>query len=100
AADESDSEWRGCKRAAIRLLPFGPDEMSRLKDIVLNGRFKLKAGGSYQFVENMRARYIADLTDRPKLKRRLKVVCACGNGTAGAFAPEVLEKIGCEVVPL
>jgi phosphomannomutase / phosphoglucomutase len=28
------------------------------------------------------------------------VVCACGNGTAGAFAPRVLEAIGCEVVPL
>jgi len=28
------------------------------------------------------------------------VVAACGNGTAGAFAPRVLEAIGCEVVPL
>ena len=27
-------------------------------------------------------------------------MCACGNGTAGAFAPRVLEAIGCEVVPL
>ena len=27
-------------------------------------------------------------------------MCACGNGTAGAFAPQVLEAIGCEVVPL
>src|SRR6266478_2328546 len=40
------------------------------------------------------------LTARPKLKRRLKVVCACGNGTAGAFAPQVLAAVGCEVVPL
>ena len=32
--------------------------------------------------------------------RRLKVVAACGNGTAGAFAPEALERIGCEVIPL
>jgi phosphomannomutase/phosphoglucomutase len=30
----------------------------------------------------------------------LKVVAACGNGTAGAFAPELLERIGCEVIPL
>ena len=27
-------------------------------------------------------------------------MCACGNGTAGAFAPRVLEAIGCEVIPL
>jgi phosphomannomutase/phosphoglucomutase len=28
------------------------------------------------------------------------VVAACGNGTAGAFAPEALERMGCEVIPL
>jgi phosphomannomutase/phosphoglucomutase len=28
------------------------------------------------------------------------VVCACGNGTAGAFAPKVLERMGVEVIPL
>src|SRR5262249_16662109 len=70
---------------------------TRLKTIVLEARFQLGSGGSYTFVENFPARYIADLTNRPKLKRRLKVVCACGNGTAGAFAPQVLEVIGCEV---
>ena len=74
--------------------------MTRLKDIVLNARFKMPGGGAYDFVENFPARYIADLTSRPKLKRHLKVVCACGNGTAGAFAPQVLSAVGCEVVPL
>ena len=59
-----------------------------------------RAAAPIMFVENFPARYIADLTNRPKLKRKLKVVCACGNGTAGAFAPQVLEAIGCEVVPL
>ncbi len=99
-ASHNDNGWTGVKMGANRPLTFGPDEMSRLKDIVLNGRFEARAGGGYQFVENFPARYIADLTKRPKLKRHLKVVCACGNGTAGAFAPQVLEKIGCEVVPL
>ncbi len=67
---------------------------------MLNAEFNNKVGGSYQFHENFPARYIADLTNRPKLKRKLKVVVACGNGTAGAFAPQVLEAIGCEVIPL
>ncbi|HUZ32502.1 MAG TPA: phosphomannomutase/phosphoglucomutase [Xanthobacteraceae bacterium] len=99
-ASHNDNGWTGVKMGANRPLTFGPDEMTRLKDIVLNGSFKLKDGGAYAFVENFPARYIADLTHRPKLKRRLKVVCACGNGTAGAFAPQVLEAVGCEVVPL
>ena len=99
-ASHNDNGWTGVKMGANRPLTFGPDEMTRLKDIVLDAAFKLPGGGSYHFVENFPARYIADLTKRPKLKRKLKVVCACGNGTAGAFAPQVLEAIGCEVVRL
>ncbi len=99
-ASHNDNGWTGVKMGANRPLTFGPDEMTRLKDIVLGGRFKMQDGGAYAFVENFPARYIADLTNRPKLKRHLKVVCACGNGTAGAFAPQVLEAIGCEVIPL
>ena len=99
-ASHNDNGWTGVKMGAARPLTFGPDEMGRLKEIVLGARFDLKGGGAYAFVEDFPARYIADLTNRPKLKRRLKVVAACGNGTAGAFAPKVLEAIGCEVVPL
>ena len=99
-ASHNDNGWTGVKMGANRPLTFGPDEIQRLKDIVLGAKFDFKGGGSYRFVSDMRARYIARLTDRAKLKRRLKVVAACGNGTSGAFAPAVLEAIGCEVVPL
>src|ERR1700742_667916 len=99
-ASHNDNGWTGVKMGATRPLTFGPDEMTRLKEIVLNADFHNKVGGSYQFHENFPDRYIADLTKRPKLKRKLKVVVACGNGTAGAFAPRVMEAIGCEVIPL
>jgi phosphomannomutase/phosphoglucomutase len=99
-ASHNDNGWTGVKMGANRPLTFGPDEINRLKTIVLEARYNLRGGGAYAFVENFPARYIADLTDRPKLKRRLKVVCACGNGTAGAFAPRVLSAVGCDVVPL
>ena len=99
-ASHNDNGWTGVKMGANRPMTFGPDEMGRLRDIVLAGAFKARPGGSYTFVENFAERYIADLTNRPRITRRLKVVAACGNGTAGAFAPQVLEAIGCEVVPL
>jgi phosphomannomutase/phosphoglucomutase len=99
-ASHNDNGWTGVKMGANRPLTFGPDEMGKLKDIVLNARFKTREGGSYQFIDDFPARYIKDLTNRPKLKRKLRVVAACGNGTAGAFAPKVLEAIGCEVIPL
>ena len=99
-ASHNDNGWTGVKMGVDRPLTFGPDEMTRLSEIVLGAAFDLRGGGSYHFVENFPARYIADLTKRPKLKRKLKVICACGNGTAGAFAPQVLEAVGCEVVRL
>ena len=67
---------------------------------MLAGKFRMAPGGAYRFVADFPARYIADLTDRPRIARKLKVVAACGNGTAGAFAPAVLAKLGCEVIPL
>ncbi|RAI34986.1 phosphomannomutase/phosphoglucomutase, partial [Rhodoplanes roseus] len=99
-ASHNDNGWTGVKMGMNRPLTFGPEEMTRLKEIVLAADFDLAGGGSYRFVENFPDVYIADLTRRAPLTRKLKVVCACGNGTAGAFAPTILERIGCEVVPL
>jgi phosphomannomutase/phosphoglucomutase len=99
-ASHNDNGWTGIKMGLARPLTFGPDEMSRLKEIVLSGDFNPKAGGRYLLVPDMAERYMKSLAERPRLKRRLKVVAACGNGTAGAFAPRVLDAVGCEVVPL
>ena len=35
-----------------------------------------------------------------KINKKIKVVVACGNGTAGVFAPEILRNIGCDVIEL
>jgi phosphomannomutase/phosphoglucomutase len=99
-ASHNENGWTGVKMGVNPPLTFGPDEMERLRDIVLSGKFNARGGGSYRFVENFRDRYIADLTGRPKLTRGIKAVVACGNGTAGAFAPQVLEAVGVDVVPL
>jgi len=99
-ASHNENGWTGVKMGAARPLTFGPEEMTALKEIVLRGDFDLSGGGSYERVENFRDRYISDLTDGVKLTRKLRVVAACGNGTAGAFAPQVLEAIGCEVIGL
>src|SRR6202171_1939096 len=77
-ASHNDNGWTGVKMGANRPLTFGPDEMGRLKNIVLEARFDLRGGGAYEFVVDFPARYIADLTKRPKLARPLKVVWGCG----------------------
>lgn len=44
--------------------------------------------------------YIEDLLHRAQLHRPLKIVIDAGNATAGAFAPTLFRKFGCEVVEL
>ncbi|WP_150525209.1 phosphomannomutase/phosphoglucomutase [Roseibium sediminis] len=99
-ASHNDNGWTGVKMGIDRPLTFGPDEMGRLKDIVLEAQFIVKGSGSYRFVENFPEVYFNDLTNRAKLKRPIKVVAACGNGTAGAFAPRILSALGADVIPL
>ena len=99
-ASHNENGWTGVKMGTHRPLTFGPDEMTALKEIVLTGGGHERDGGAYRVVPGMAARYIADLSRRPQLKSRLKAVVACGNGTAGAFAPKVLSAFGVEVVPL
>ncbi len=99
-ASHNDNGWTGVKMGAQRPVTFGPEEMGRLKEIVLAGAYREKAGGAYAYVGNFGARYLDDLTRRGAFARKMKVVAACGNGTAGAFAPQMLARLGCEVIPL
>ncbi len=99
-ASHNDNGWTGIKMGLDRPLTFGPEEMAELKEIVLAGVPDGPGGGKYHMIDDMAARYITHLTNRPAFKRPLKVVCACGNGTAAAFAPQVLKALGCEVIEL
>src|ERR1700727_1665265 len=88
-ASHNENGWTGVKMGAARPVTFGPEEMARLRDIVIEGDYGPETGGGYEFVPDSPTRYIADLTSRTKFRRPLKVVAACGNGTAGAFAPRL-----------
>jgi len=99
-ASHNENGWTGVKMGAGPPLTFGPDEIGRLKDIVLSGGGVERAGGTLTHVDGVRERYIADVVSRCALKRPLKVIAACGNGTAGAFAPEALRRMGAEVIEM
>ncbi len=97
-ASHNENGWTGVKMGAQRPLTFGPEEMGRLKDIVLGGKFVPREGGKLVRVDGVAERFIADVARRVQISRPLKVVCACGNGTAGAFAPQALRAMGVAVV--
>ncbi len=98
-ASHNPNGWTGVKMGFERPLTHGPNEMDELRDIVLNGEGEVRSGGAYEFVDGVREAYLDDLVGDFRVSRPLKVVCATGNGTASAFAPELFERMGVEVVP-
>jgi len=98
-ASHNPNGWTGVKMGFQRPLTHGPDEMDRLRAIVLNGEQIARDGGKIERIDGVFEAYLDDLCGDFKMARKLKVVCATGNGTASAFGPKVLERIGVEVVP-
>ncbi len=98
-ASHNENGWTGVKMGIKKGLTHAPDEMSELKNITLNNKFKIGKGSSKE-IKNFKKIYIQDLIKKNKIKKKIKAVVACGNGTAGIFAPEILRGIGCEVIEL
>jgi len=93
-ASHNENGWTGVKMGAQKPLTFGPDEIGRLKAIVLGGAFVERDGGKLIRVAGEAERYIADVARRAQITRPLKVIAACGNGTAGVFAVDGLQRMG------
>ena len=98
-ASHNENGWTGVKMGIKKGLTHAPDEMKELKEITLGEKFILGDGNEKE-IENFQEIYKNDLIKKNKIKKKIKAVVACGNGTAGIFAPDILEGIGCEVIKL
>ena len=97
-ASHNENGWTGIKMGIEKGLTHCKEEMTELKDIVLNEKFTT-GNGLYKEVKDFNKVYINELS-KNKIKKKIKVVAACGNGTAGIFAPDILRGIGCDVIEL
>ena len=98
-ASHNENGWTGVKMGIKKGLTHAPDEMTELKDITLNEKF-INGEGKEKQIKDFQKIYKKDLINKNKIKKKIKVVVACGNGTAGIFAPEILRGIGCDVIEL
>tara|TARA_B100000686_G_scaffold250402_1_gene260567 strand:+ start:75 stop:1529 length:1455 start_codon:yes stop_codon:yes gene_type:complete len=97
-ASHNENGWTGIKMGIEKGLTHSPAEMDELKKIVLKKNFII-GKGTYKEIKGFKEIYINSLI-KNKIKKKLKIVVACGNGTAGIYAPIILKKIGCEVIEL
>ncbi len=98
-ASHNENGWTGVKMGIKKGLTHGPEEMKELKEITLNKKF-INGKGQEKQINNFQEIYKNDLIKKNKINKKIKAVVACGNGTAGIFAPDILRGIGCEVIEL
>jgi len=98
-ASHNENGWTGVKMGIKKGLTHAPEEMKELKDITLNQKF-IEGNGSEKSIDGFQKIYKDELINKNKITKNIKAVVACGNGTAGIFAPEILRGIGCDVVEL
>ncbi len=98
-ASHNENGWTGVKMGIKKGLTHAPEEMKELKEITLSQNFS-KGNGNQKQIKNFDKIYKDDLINKNKINKKIKAVIACGNGTAGIFAPDILRGIGCEVIEL
>ncbi len=75
------------------------DEIQALRQSIEAEDAPARAGGGVR-QHSVQADYIARIVSDVKLARPLKIVVDCGNGVAGASAPQLFRALGCEVTEL
>ena len=98
-ASHNENGWTGVKMGIKKGLTHAPEEMNELKEITLNQKF-ISGDGSEKIIKDFQQVYKDDLIKKNKINKKIKAIVACGNGTAGIFAPDILRGIGCEVIEL
>ena len=91
-------EYNGVKMVHAAAAPLTEDEIQSLRTMVETGGYESGRGGLE--ARSPREDYFTMVTALVRLPRRLKVVVDAGNGIAGTFAPELLRRLGCEVIEL
>jgi phosphomannomutase / phosphoglucomutase len=74
------------------------DTIQSLRERVENNNLAHGAGTYAQ--QDIGEDYLNRIASDVKLNRKMKIIVDCGNGSPGAFAPELYRRLGCEVIPL
>ncbi len=91
-------EYNGVKMVHPGAAPLTEEEIQSLRTMIEVGDFE--AGRGTLTARTPRAEYLDTVARLVRPARPLKVVVDAGNGVAGPWAPDVLRRLGCEVLEL
>ncbi|HEV8642732.1 MAG TPA: phosphomannomutase/phosphoglucomutase [Methylomirabilota bacterium] len=91
-------EYNGVKMVWAGAAPLSEDEIQTLRKMVETGDYD--SGQGTLEARSPRDDYFATVQRLVRLARPLRVVADAGNGVAGLYAPDLLRRIGCEVIEL
>ena len=74
------------------------DDIQALRTRIEGGELAEGSGGSR--TQDVGAAYFDRIASDVKLARPMRIAVDCGNGVAGAYAPALYRRLGCEVVEL
>lgn len=90
-------EYNGFKLCKGTSTLFG-EEIQQLSRIIDSRKYLVGSGKVTR--KRVEEDYINFVSERIKIRRRLKVVVDAGNGTAGGVSVKLFRRLGCDVVPL
>ncbi|HMY50085.1 MAG TPA: phosphomannomutase/phosphoglucomutase [Rhodocyclaceae bacterium] len=92
-------DYNGLKMVLGGQTLFG-DLIQSLRQRIIDGNLVTAAEPGRLTHADVVPAYIAKIVGDVKLSRPMKIVMDCGNGVAGAVAPELFKRLGCELVEL
>src|SRR5262245_17176509 len=91
-------EYNGVKMVWAGSAPLTEDEIQSLRELIETEDYETGRGTITP--RSPREDYFTTVARLVTVSRRLKVVADAGNGVAGLYAPDLLRRLGCEVVEL
>jgi phosphomannomutase/phosphoglucomutase len=96
-ASHNPAEFNGLK-LQIGPYPLAGEALQHVERLIAKNQYETGRGSMEK--RDVLAQYAECIRDRLHVNRRLKVVVDGGNGSAGLLARQLMEDLGCEVVPL
>ena len=98
-ASHNPKEYNGFKLLGRKAHSICGDDLQDVLKLIQEEDFE-EGNGEVEPKDDVFNDYLEEVSSKIKLSRPLKVVIDAGNGIAGLFAPELLEKLGCEVIKM